>query len=98
MIMKYTNYILNGRPLQPEAFISEGKFRVVTIVLVLVPSLVGVVVISGMIPVAWAMDGGRLIKLLYLLKVKQRRRVRYLKNVMVSLGHNKDEWIILRAA
>jgi hypothetical protein len=49
--MRYVNYIINGRPLQPENFIGEGRFRVVSIVVVLVPSLVGVVVISGMIPV-----------------------------------------------
>jgi hypothetical protein len=96
--MKYTNYILNGRPLQPEAFISEGKFRVVTIVLVLVPSLVGVVVISGMIPVAWAMDSGRLLKLRYYQHQRYERKVRYLKSVVISLDHDVNEWVILKAA
>jgi hypothetical protein len=96
--MKYTNYILNGRPLQPEAFISEGKFRVVTIVLVLVPSLVGVVVISGMIPVAWAMDSGRLLKLRYYQHQRYEHRVRYLKSVVISLDHDVNEWKLLKAA
>jgi hypothetical protein len=91
------NYILNGRPLQPESFISEGRFRVVTIVVVLVPSLVGVVFISGMIPVALMIDGGRLIKLRYYQRQKAQRRRQYYKNVMLSLGHNKNEWYKLAA-
>jgi hypothetical protein len=95
--MNYTNYILNGRPLQPESFISEGRFRVVSIVVVIVPSLVGVVVISGMIPVALMIDGGRLIKLRYYQYMKAQRRERYLKSVMVSLGHSADEWYKLAA-
>ena len=93
--MKYINYILNGRPLQPESLITEGYFRVGSIILVLVPSLIGMVVISGMIPVAWAMDSGRLLKLRYYQYLRYERKVRYLKDVMVSLGHRADEWIIL---
>jgi hypothetical protein len=96
--MRYTNYILNGHPLQPESFISEGRFRVVTIVAVIIPSLVGVVVISGMIPVALMIDSGRLIKLRYYQYMKAQRRERYLKSVMISLGHNKNEWYKLNAA
>jgi len=96
--MRYTNYIINGRPLQPETLISEGRFRVLSIVVVMIPSLVGVVVISGMIPVAWAMDSGRLIKLRYYQYLKAQRKERYLKNVMVSLGHNENEWTIIKAA
>jgi hypothetical protein len=96
--MNYTNYILNGRPLQPESFISEGRFRVVTIVVVIIPSLVGVVFISGMIPVALMIDSGRLLKLRYYQYIKAQRRERYLKSVMISIGHSKNEWIILKAA
>jgi uncharacterized membrane protein YciS (DUF1049 family) len=95
--MKYTNYILNGRPLQPENLISEGRFRVLSIVAVMVPSLVGVVVISGMIPVAWFMDGGRYLKLRHYQRLKAQRKKRYYKSVMVSLGHNENEWILLAA-
>jgi hypothetical protein len=96
--VNYTNYILYGRPLQPESFISEGRFRVLLIAVVIIPSLVGVVFISGMIPVALMIDSGRLIKLRYYQYLKAQRRERYLKSVMISLGHNKDEWIILKAA
>jgi hypothetical protein len=96
--MNYTNYIINGRPLQPDRLISEGRFRVVTIVAVIVPSLVGVVFISGMIPVALMIDSGRLLKLRYYQYMKAQRRERYLKSVMISLGHNEDEWYKLNAA
>jgi len=96
--MRYVNYILNGRPLQPENLISEGRFRVLSVVAVIVPSLIGVVVISGMIPIAWFMDGGRLIKLRYYQHQRYERKVRYLKSVVISLDHDVNEWIILRAA
>jgi len=98
--VKYTNYILNGRPLQPEAFICEGKFRVLSVVAVIVPSLMGVVVISGMIPVAWFMDVGRLIKLRYLLFKKERRRLNYIKCVIRSLDRVETKELIqmLKAA
>jgi hypothetical protein len=95
--VRYVNYIINGRPLQPESFISEGRFRVVTIVVVIIPSLVGVVFISGMIPVALMIDSGRLLKLRYYQRQRYERKVRYLKSVMVSLGHNKNEWKLLAA-
>jgi hypothetical protein len=95
--MRYVNYIINGRPLQPESFISEGRFRVFTIAVVIVPSLVGVVFISGMIPVCLMIDSGRLLKLRYYQYMKAQRRERYLKSVMVSLGHNEDEWKLLAA-
>ena len=100
MGMKYTNYILNGRPLQPEAFISEGRFRVLSVVAVIVPSLIGVVVISGMIPIAWFMDGGRLIKLRYLLFKKEQRRLNYIKCVLRSLDRIPNNQLIslLKAA
>jgi hypothetical protein len=90
--VNYTNYILNGRPLQPESFISEGRFRVVTIVAVIIPSLVGVVFISGMIPVCLMIDSGRLIKLRYYQYCKAQRRKRYINNVLISLGHTEDKW------
>jgi hypothetical protein len=73
--------------LQPENFIAEGRMRLTTTIVVLPSALIGVVVIGCMIPACVAIDGGRLLKLRY-----------YLKSVMISLGHNKDEWIILKAA
>jgi hypothetical protein len=57
-----------------------------------------VVFISGMIPVALMIDSGRLLKLRYYQYCKAQRRERYLKSVMISLGHNKNEWVILKAA
>jgi hypothetical protein len=96
--VRYTNYILNGQPLQPDNFIAEGRMRLTTIIVVLPSAIIGVVVIGCMIPACVAIDGGRLLKLRYYQYCKAQRRERYLKNVMVSLGHRKDEWIILKAA
>jgi len=86
--MRYVNYIINGHPVQPEQL---GIIAIPAVVFA-IPALVGL--LGG----AVLMDGGRLIKLKYLLYQKQQRKMRYLKNVVVSLGHSKDEWIILRAA
>jgi hypothetical protein len=97
-VVRYTNYILNGQPLQPENFIAEGRMRLTTTIVVLPSALIGVVVIGCMIPACVAIDGGRLLKLRYYQYMKAQRKERYLKSVMISLGHNKDEWIILKAA
>lgn len=96
-MMRYTNYIINGRPLQPENFISEGKFRVITIAVVLLPSMMGFLVVSGLVPVAILIDSGRLLKLRYYQHQQRKRKMRYLKNVMLSLGHKENEWIKLAA-
>ena len=86
--MKYTNYVINGNSLHYDEF---GVIAIPTVIFA-IPVLIGF--LGG----AVLMDGGRLIKLRYLLYMRQQRKVRYLKNVMVSLGHNESEWIILKAA
>jgi hypothetical protein len=98
--VKYVNYIINGRPLQPERLISEGSLRVITIIVVIVPSMIGFIFISGLVPFAWAMDSGRLIKLRYLLFKKKQRKLNYIRNVLISLGHDNDKesFELLKAA
>jgi hypothetical protein len=96
--VRYINYILNGKPLQPENFIAEGRMRLTTTIVVLPSAIIGVVVIGCMIPACVAIDGGRLLKLRYYQYCKAQRRERYLKSVMISLGHNKNEWHKLKAA
>jgi hypothetical protein len=86
--MKYTNYIINEHPVQ---FDELG-------VIALPAAVVAVPVMIGFLGGAVLMDGGRLIKLRYLLYQRQQRRVRYLKSVVISLDHDVNEWIILRAA
>jgi hypothetical protein len=97
-VVRYTNYILNGNPLQPDNFIAEGRLRLTTTIVVLPSAIIGVVFVGCMIPACVAIDSGRLLKLRYYQYCKAQRRERYLKSVMISLGHNKNEWIILKAA
>jgi hypothetical protein len=97
--MNYTNYILRGHPLQPERAISDKRgWREVTTALVLPASIVGVLFLCGVLPAAVVIDGGRYLKLHYILFKKQQRKVKYYKSVLVSLGHNKNEWYKLNAA
>jgi len=96
--MRYTNYILNGRPLQPETFIAEGRMKAVTTVAVMPAAIVGVVFVACMIPACVVIDGGRLLKLRYYQYQKAQRMERYYKSVMISLGHKESEWIMLKAA
>ncbi len=84
--MKNLRYILHGSPLQPDNFISEKKyFRQVTTIAVLPASVVGVVFVGGLIPVAGLMDMGRLIKLMHLRHQIRERRKSYARAVLLSL-------------
>jgi hypothetical protein len=95
--MRYINYILNGKPLQPENFITEGRMRITTTIVVLPSALIGVVVIGCMIPACVAIDFGRFLILCRYQHLKAQRRERYYKSVMISLGHNESEWYKLAA-
>lgn len=92
--MKYTNYILRGKPIRPETFISDKRgLREVTTLMVLPASVVGGVFLCGMLPAAVMMDAGRTIKYNYYVKQKELRRLRYVKSVLRSLGHSGDEYV-----
>ena len=86
--MRYTNYILHGNPVN---FDDVG-------VIAIPAAFVAVPVLLGFLGGAVVIDGGRLLKLRYYQYLKAQRRERYLKSVVISLGHSKDEWIILKAA
>lgn len=86
--MRYTNYIVNGHPVQPEQL---GVIAIPAVVFA-IPALIGL--LGG----AVIMDSGRLIKLRYLLYQRQQRKVRYLKSVVISLDHDISEWKQLIAA
>lgn len=88
--MKYTRYIVYGRPVRPEQL---G-------VIALPAAVVGVVALCGLLPGAMVMDSGRYFKLLYLRKVKQRQRLNYIKRVLRSLdrAETRENIRMLKAA
>lgn len=73
--MKYTNYIVNGRPVRPEQLGVMG-----------IPvALLGILVIGGLLPGAVLMDSGRYLKLRYHLFKREQRNLNYIKCVLRSL-------------
>ena len=87
--MKYTSYIVNA-PARPEAF---G-------VLAIPAAMVGLVIYGGLYPGAVLMDGGRIMKLKYLLRQRELRKLRYIRCVLRSLDRTESRELIelLRAA
>lgn len=86
--MKYTNYILNGRPLRPETFIAESQgLRQITILAVLPAAVIGVFILLGLLPGAIVMDTTRTIRYKHHLHKKVLRKKRYAECVIRSLGH-----------
>lgn len=88
--MKYTRYIIHGRPIRPEQLGVIG-----------VPiAIVGVLLLSGLMPGALFMDTGRYIRLRYVLFKREQKRVGYIKCVIRSLDQEVTRELInsLRAA
>lgn len=88
--MKYTRYIVYGRPVRPEEL---G-------VIALPAAAVGAVVLCGLLPGAVLMDGGRYLKLRYRLFKREQGRLNYIKCVLRSLDHEPNNQLIslLKAA
>ena len=72
--MKYTNYIINGRPVRPETLGYDF--------IALPAAAVGMTVMAGLLPGAMLMDSGRYIKLKYLLFKREQRNLNYVKTVL----------------
>ena len=88
--MKYTRYIVYGRPIRPEEL---G-------VIALPAAAVGAVVLCGLLPGAVLMDSGRYIKLKYLLRQRELRREAYIRCVLRSLdrAETRENIEMLKAA
>ena len=82
--MKYTRYLTEGRPVRPEEL---G-------IIALPSAIVGVMVIGGLLPGAMLMDGGRYLKLRYLLFKREQRNLNYVKTVLRSLDRDETEELI----
>lgn len=88
--MRYTNYILHGNPVRCE------QLGVVAIP----AAVVAVPVLLGFLGGAAIMDGGRILKLKYLLYQREQRRINYIRCVLISLDRKPNNQLIslLRAA
>jgi hypothetical protein len=88
--VKYTNYIISDKPLDFEGV----GVMAIPAVMFAVPALVGL--LGG----AVLMDGGRILKLKYLLFKKQQRKLNYIRCVIRSLDRVETRELInlLKAA
>ena len=87
--MKYTNYLWNV-PINPEQIGAAA----------ILPAFVGLAILGGLYPGAMMMDGGRIVKLHYLLFKKRQRNLNYIKSVLRSLDREESRELIelLKAA
>ena len=87
--MKYTAYLWNA-PVHLEQIGAAA----------ILPALVGLAVLSGLYPGAMLMDGGRIVKLRYLLFKKKQRNLNYIKSVLRSLdrSESRENIELLKAA
>ena len=88
--MKYTRYIVYGRPVRPEQL---G-------VIALPAAVVGVVALCGLLPGAMVMDSGRYIRMKHLLRQRELRREAYIRCVLRSLdrAETRENIEMLKAA
>lgn len=88
--MKYTRYIVYGRPVRPEQL---G-------VIALPAAMVGVVALCGLLPGAIVMDSGRYIRLKHLLRRREQRQEAYIRCVLRSLdrAETRENIQMLKAA
>lgn len=63
VIMKYTNYLINGDVVNMESIQTNNRYFKLPMELISIPvAFIGVIIISGMIPMAFMLDGVRNIK------------------------------------
>ena len=88
--MKYINYIINERPINPD------QIGAIVIPVAVVALPVMTVLLFG----AGLMDGLRYHKLRYHRRQRELRKMRYAKCVLASLGHEvtRDKVMMLMAA
>jgi hypothetical protein len=82
--VKYTRYIVYGRPVRPEQL---G-------VIALPAAVVGMVALCGLLPGAIIMDGGRYLKLRYHLFKREQRNLNYIRCVLRSLDREPNNQLI----
>ena len=88
--MKYTRYILYGKPLD---FDGIG-------IIALPAAVMAIPFLTGFLCGAVVMDGGRIVKLRYLLFKREQRKLNYIKCVLRSLDREatRDNIQMLKAA
>lgn len=90
--MKNINYILNSDFVDIDSMISKKRYlREVTVLAAIPVAVFGIVILSGMLPVAVAIDTERYIKLQCIYISKKHHQRKYIRDVLSSLSLSKDK-------
>jgi hypothetical protein len=89
--MKYTNRILKGNVNIDGIVSKKPGLRQVTIIIGLFVSFFGLIILTGMLPMAAGLDSTRYAKLQYHYYAKRQRRKALVEDVLTSLAVPKEE-------
>ena len=84
--MKYTNHILKGNVNIDGIVSKKPGLRQLTIILGLFVSFMGLIILTGLLPMAVGMDSTRYVKLQYYAYAKNQRQRAYIQEILISLS------------
>lgn len=94
--MKYTNYIIDG-DFNIDGIIVEKKgVRQITILIGITVAIFGMVILTGLLPIAITADTIRLIRLRYYLIQKEIHKQRQINNMLYPFNLPKQEKLRLQ--
>jgi len=89
--MKYTNYIINGNPVDIEQMILDKRgLKQLSILIALPVAITGLVIFTGAIPFAVFIDSIRALKYEYYQLQKKYKKYKHYENIFSSLSIDVD--------
>ena len=89
--MKYTNRILKGNINIDDIVSDKPGLRQLTIVAGLFVAFFGLIVLTGMLPMAAGLDSTRYVKLQYYYYAKNQRQRAYVQDILISLAVPEED-------
>jgi hypothetical protein len=89
--MKYTNQVLKGN-IDIQGMVSKKPvLKQLTIILGLFVAFFGLIILTGLLPMAGAADSTRYARLQYYYYAKKQKRKAYAEDILISLAVPKEE-------
>lgn len=95
-MMKYTNYIINGNIVDIDQLIStKPGWKQVSILVSIPVAIMGLSFFTGALPFAISLDGVRILKLKYILYMRNYRRDKYFIRILspLKLSHDYQNYL-----